>query len=60
MDPGVAAVRDWPAPGLVRQVFAHFYHRFIRNFSAVAAPITALTRKTAPTLFMWTPKARGG
>lgn len=63
MDPKkVSAVTDWPTPVSVKQVqrflgFANFYRRFIRNFSAVVAPITALTRKTAPSHFQWTPKA---
>ena len=61
MDPGiVTAVRDWPTPGSVKQVqqflgFANLYSRFIRNFSAVAAPIISLTKKTAVDL-----KVRGG
>ena len=37
--------------------FANFYRRFIRNFSSVIAPITALTKKTVPSPFKWTPKA---
>ena len=55
------AVRDWPVPKTVKEVqqflgFANFYRRFIRGFSSVAAPISALTKKeTAP--FGWTPDA---
>lgn len=34
--------------------FANFFRRFIRNYSAIAAPLTALTRRGA---FKWTPEA---
>lgn len=47
----VEAVRDWPLPMSVKQiqrflVFANFYRRFISNFGSVAAPLTALTKKS--------------
>lgn len=42
------AVLDWPTPGSRKDVqhflgFAHFYRKFIRNISFVAAPLHALT-----------------
>lgn len=62
MDPGkVHAVREWPQPSSVKQVqrflgFANFYRKFIRNFSSVAEPLSALTKKSAQP-FRWTEKA---
>lgn len=62
MDPGkVRAVQEWPQPNSVKQVqrflgFANFYRRFIKNFSSVAEPLSALTKKSARS-FMWTEKA---
>lgn len=49
MDPGkVQAVAEWPTPTSRKEVqrflgFAYFYRKFIRNFSSVAAPLSALT-----------------
>ena len=61
MDPiKVAAVNLWPVPRTVKQVesflgFANFNRDFIENYSEIAAPLTALTRKTTP--FVWTKEA---
>lgn len=58
MDPAkIAAVLAWPTPTSVREIqsflgFANFYRRFIKNFAAIAKPLTALTRKNVP--FVWT------
>jgi len=54
----VAAIRQWEAPTTIRGVrqfvgFANFYREFIKDFSIVAQPLTALTKKGA--IFQWTP-----
>ncbi len=61
MDPDKSqAVVDWPTPdsrkALLRFLgFANFYRRFIRNFSQLAAPLTALTSTKIP--FRWSSAA---
>ena len=60
VDPGkTAAIRDWPTPTSPSEVrsfhgFAQFYHRFIWNFSLLAAPLTELLKAT---LFEWSTSA---
>ncbi len=57
MDPDkVKAVLDWLTPDSRKVLqrflgFANFYRRFIRNFSQLAAPLTALT--STKTTFRW-------
>lgn len=57
----VQAVASWPVPdsrvSLQRFLgFSNFYRRFIRNFSQVAAPLTALT--SVKSSFRWSESAQ--
>src|SRR5271167_794946 len=60
MDPAkIASVLGWPRPTSVKEVqafigFANFYRKFIKGYSAMAAPLTNLTKKDKP--FIWTSK----
>jgi predicted aspartyl protease len=52
----VAAIRAWEAPRTVKGVrgfvgFANYYREFIPDFSNIANPLTALTKKDVP--FNW-------
>jgi len=62
MDPTkVEAITSWPAPRSVHDVrvflgLANFYRRFIKNFSKMATPLTALLKKNRR--FRWTQEAQ--
>ena len=56
----VSAVTSWPTPDSRKQIqrflgFANFYRRFIRGYSTVAAPLTALT--SSKVSFRWSSAA---
>ncbi|KAI2646204.1 Transposon Tf2-9 polyprotein [Labeo rohita] len=56
----VKAVVDWPTPDSRKALqrflgFADFYRRFVRNFSQLASPLTALT--SPRTTFRWSDAA---
>lgn len=59
MDPAkVETILKWPIPASVKAVqsflgFANFYRRFVRDYSRLVSPMTALTKKNLP--FQWTP-----
>jgi len=52
------AIANWESPTSIHDVqsfmgLANFYHKFVKDFSAIASLITNLTRKDLP--FQWTP-----
>jgi len=61
MDPAkVKAIMEWAAPTTVKGTlgflgFANFYQRFIKGFSEIVAPLTALTKRDVK--FEWTEEA---
>ncbi|KAK3517552.1 hypothetical protein QTP70_012623 [Hemibagrus guttatus] len=63
MDPArVQAVKDWPQPTSLHAVqqflgFTNFFHRFVKDFSTLASPLCALTKKSWGR-FMWTSEAQ--
>lgn len=58
----IKAIAEWKPPNTVKQTqaflgFANFYRRFVRNFSTLAKPLTALTRKD--TKWRWGEEEQG-
>ncbi|XP_075939166.1 uncharacterized protein LOC142940136 [Anarhichas minor] len=58
----VQAIQGWPRPSTKAQVktflgLTSYYARFIPNFSAVASPLTDLTRASQPLRVKWTEEA---
>ena len=62
----VHAIETWPTPMTLKETqsflgFANFYRRFIRHYSKIAAPLTALTKgnkdSNAAVPFKWTAEA---
>uniref|UniRef100_A0A1X7URL1 Reverse transcriptase domain-containing protein n=1 Tax=Amphimedon queenslandica TaxID=400682 RepID=A0A1X7URL1_AMPQE len=53
------AVKEYPVPKTKKEVqgflrLAGYYRRFIANFSAIASPLSDLTKKMEPTAAKWT------
>ena len=54
----INAIKTWPQPTNLQQVrsflgLTGFYHRFVKDFSTIALPLHALSKKNAP--FVWGP-----
>ena len=54
----IDAIKTWPTPTNLQQVrsflgLAGFYRRFVKDFSTIASPLHALSKKNAP--FIWGP-----
>ena len=54
----IEAVKTWPQPTNLQQVrsflgLADLYRRFVKDFSTIASPLHALSKKNAP--FVWGP-----
>ena len=58
MDPKkIETIKNWNTPENLKDVqafigFANFYRRFVKSFSKIAAPPTAMSKKITP--FVWT------
>jgi len=54
----VSAVQSWPVPDSVTAVrsflgLGNFYRRFVKDYSAIALPLTELTKEVTGTGFRW-------
>jgi len=57
----VQTIQDWPIPRHVKDVqaflgFVNFYRRFIKGYSELTSPLTRLTRKNEP--WLWLPSCQ--
>jgi hypothetical protein len=63
VDPGkIRVIQEWEPPDTVRGIqsflgFCNFYRRFIEEYSKIAKPLFALTKKGVP--WSWTEKCQG-
>ncbi|GBG84351.1 hypothetical protein CBR_g38322 [Chara braunii] len=61
-DAKVASIRDWPRPQIVTEFrsflgMCGYYRNFVKNYSAVASPLTDLTRHDTP--WDWSDECEG-
>ena len=54
-------IRNWPTPHCLHDVrafygLASYYRRFVKDFAAIAGPLSRLTQKNKP--FVWTQEAQ--
>ena len=57
----IQAVKDFPVPQTKKQVrvslgLAGYYRHFIPDYASITAPLTDLTRKSAPNQVLWSAK----
>jgi len=55
------AIKNWPTPHCLRDVrafygLASYYRKFVKDFAAIAEPLSRLTKKNTP--FVWTDEAQ--
>ena len=60
VDPNkIKAIKEWKVPATIKQLrgflgLTGYYHKFVKNYGRIAAPLTTLLKKDA---FSWTPKS---
>ena len=60
IDPNkIKSIKEWKVPKTIKQLrgflgLTWYYHKFVKNYGRIAAPLTTLLKKDA---FSWTPEA---